>query len=42
MRVKDILNFGAGDILEINLNNREKTALLSYNKYSIIDQNKEQ
>lgn len=40
--VKDILNFGAGDILEINLNDREKTALLSYNKYSIIDQNKEQ
>ena len=38
--IVDILNFGAGEILEIKLNNKEKTALLSYNKDSILDQNK--
>ena len=40
--VIDILNYGAGDILEIRLYGREKTALLSYNENSIIDQNNEQ
>ncbi|MBQ8660505.1 MAG: 16S rRNA processing protein RimM [Alphaproteobacteria bacterium] len=40
--VVDILNYGAGDILEIQLYGREKTALLSYNENSIIDQNNEQ
>ena len=40
--VVDILNYGAGDILEIHLYGREKTALLSYNENSIIDQNNEQ
>ena len=40
--VVDILNYGAGDILEIRLYGREKTALLSYNENSIIDQNNEQ
>ena len=38
--VVNIYNFGAGDILEIQLNNSEKTAMLSYNKYSILDENK--
>lgn len=38
----EILNFGAGEILEIQLYNKEKTGLLSYNKHSILDQNKEQ
>ena len=37
----DILNFGASDILEIKLYNKEKTALISYNKHSILNQNKE-
>ncbi len=40
--VVDILNYGAGDILEIQLYGRGKTALLSYNENSIIDQNNEQ
>ena len=40
--VADTLNYGAGDILEIRLYEKEKTALLSYNDYSIIDQNNEQ
>ena len=40
--VADTLNYGAGDILEIQLYGKEKTALLSYNDYSIIDQNNEQ
>lgn len=38
--IVDILNFGAGEILEIKLNDKGKTALLSYNKNSILDQNK--
>lgn len=40
--VADTLNYGAGDILEIQLYGKEKSALLSYNDYSIIDQNNEQ
>ncbi len=40
--VADILNYGAGDILEIQLYGKEKNALLSYNKYSIIEQNNNQ
>ncbi len=37
--VTNILNYGAGDILEITKNN-EKIALISYNKYSIKNVNK--
>ena len=40
--VSDIFNYGAGDILEIQLYGKGKTALLSYNDYSILDQNNEQ
>ncbi len=40
--VSDIFNYGAGDILEVQLYGKEKTALLSYNDYSILDQNNEQ
>ena len=39
--VADILNYGASDILEIQLYGKQKTALLSYNKHSIIEQNNE-
>ena len=40
--VKDTLNYGAGDILEIQVYGKEKTALLSYNEYSIIEQDNKQ
>ncbi len=40
--VVNILNYGAGEILEIELYGKEKTALLSYNDYSILDQNNKQ
>ena len=40
--VADILNYGASDILEIQLYGKEKTALLSYNDNSIIEQNNKQ
>ena len=38
--VINILNYGAGDILEINTGNDKKTALISYNQYSIKNINK--
>ena len=40
--ITNIFNHGAGDILEIQLYKKEKTALLSYNKYSILEQNNKQ
>ena len=40
-KVLQILNFGAGDILEIELDNDKKTALLSMNKDSVKEINKE-
>ena len=39
--ITDILNYGAGDILEINTGNEKKTALISYNEYSIKHLNKD-
>ena len=39
-KVVNIYNFGAGDILEIKLDTCDKLAMISYNKYAILDQNK--
>ena len=39
-KVINIYNFGAGDILEIELNNDHKKAMISYNKDAILDLNK--
>ena len=40
--ISNILNYGAGDILEIELYGKVKTALLSYNDHSILEQNNKQ
>ena len=40
-KVGGTFNYGAGDILEIEINGSEKTALLSINEYSVIEINKE-
>ena len=40
-KVEGTFNYGAGDILEIEINGSDKTALLSINKYSVTEINKE-
>ena len=39
-KVVNIYNFGAGDILEIQLNESSKLAMMSYNKDSVLNENK--
>ena len=41
-KVINIYNFGAGDILEIQLDNSSKTAMMSYNKDSVLAENKDE
>lgn len=38
--IVNIYNFGAGDILEIQLSDSGKMAMMSYNKDSVLDENK--
>lgn len=40
-KVEGTFNYGAGDILEIEINGSDKTALLSINEYSVTEINKE-